>query len=297
MRNKKIYAAVGIMMAGAIIAAAAVFYFNSFGYRFNRLVDGKDCRVGAAVIAGSRTFAAGEGKYPLLSVFKLFIAVRVLDGLAQKGLDPFAVELTITRDMIDERTYSPMRDERRVYPYRISVARLLEYMVSESDNNASDVLLAYVGGAGELQAYLQRLGFGEIEISVNEREMNSDIAKQYVNRASPADVVRFIKSVREGGILTPENRKFFDKIMTGTVTGADKLKAGLPRGTVFGHKTGSSSRTAEGVKIADNDAGFVILPDGRTYYIAVMISDSRMSDRENAALAAEISAAAYDRLR
>ena len=127
--------------------------------------------------------------------------------------------------------------------------------------------------------------------------MNADIAKQYVNRASPADVVRFLKTVREGDILTPENRKFFDKIMTATVTGGDKLKAGLPQGTVFGHKTGSSSRTAEGIKIADNDAGFVILPDGRTYYIAVMVSDSRMSDRENAALAAEISAVVYNRLR
>lgn len=37
------------------------------------------------------------------------------------------------------------------------------------------------------------------------------------------------KTVREGDILTPENRKFFDKIMTATVTGGDKLKAGLPQ--------------------------------------------------------------------
>lgn len=170
-------------------------------------------------------------------------------------------------------------------------------MVAESDNNAADILLAYAGGAEQTQAYLNRLGFGGIDVSVSEKEMNADIAKQYVNRASPADVVRFLKTVREGDILTPENRKFFDKIMTATVTGGDKLKAGLLQGTVFGHKTGSSSRTAEGIKIADNDAGFVILPDGRTYYIAVMVSDSRMSDRENAALAAEISAVVYNRLR
>lgn len=230
-------------------------------------------------------------------MFKLFIAAQVLDKLGRENTDPCKTELTITRDMIDERTYSPMRNERRTYPYRISVARLLEYMVAESDNNAADILLAYAGGAEQMQAYLNRLGFGEIEVSVNEREMNADIAKQYVNRASPADVVRFLKTVREGDILTPENRKFFDKIMTATVTGGDKLKAGLPQGTVFGHKTGSSSRTAEGIKIADNDAGFVILPDGRTYYIAVMVFDSRMSDRENAALAAEISAVIYNRLR
>lgn len=295
MKNKKLYTAVGLMVL--ICAAAAGFYFSSLAYRLDRLAAGKDCRVGAAVIAGSRSFVYEEGKYPLLSVFKLFIAVRVLDELERANADPDKVELTITRSMIDERTYSPMRDERRTYPYGISVARLLEYMVAESDNNAADILLAYTGGTEQMQAYLKRLGFGEIEVSANEKEMNADIAKQYVNRASPADVVRFLKTVREGDILTPENRKFFDKIMTATVTGGDKLKAGLPQGTVFGHKTGSSSRTAEGIKIADNDAGFVILPDGRTYYIAVMVSDSRMSDRENAALAAEISAVVYNRLR
>ena len=261
MKNKKLYAAIGATVL--ICAAAAGFYFSSLAYRLNRLAAGKDCRVGAAVIAGSHSFVHGEGKYPLLSVFKLFIAAQVLDKLGRENTDPCKTEL----------------------------------MVAESDNNAADILLAYAGGAEQTQAYLNRLGFGGIDVSVSEKEMNADIAKQYVNRASPADVVRFLKTVREGDILTPENRKFFDKIMTATVTGGDKLKAGLPQGTVFGHKTGSSSRTAEGIKIADNDAGFVILPDGRTYYIAVMVSDSRMSDRENAALAAEISAVVYNRLR
>ena len=129
MKNKKLYAAIGATVL--ICAAAAGFYFSSLAYRLNRLTAGKDCRVGAAVIAGSRTFVHGEGKYPLLSVFKLFIAAQVLDKLGRENTDPCKTELTITRDMIDERTYSPMRDERRTYPYGISVARLLEYMVAE----------------------------------------------------------------------------------------------------------------------------------------------------------------------
>lgn len=207
MKNKKLYAAIGATVL--ICAAAAGFYFSSLAYRLNRLAAGKDCRVGAAVIAGSHSFVHGEGKYPLLSVFKLFIAAQVLDKLGRENTDPCKTELTITRDMIDERTYSPMRDERRTYPYGISVARLLEYMVAESDNNAADILLAYAGGAEQTQAYLNRLGFGGIDVSVSEKEMNADIAKQYVNRASPADVVRFLKTVREGDILTPGKPQIF----------------------------------------------------------------------------------------
>ena len=48
-----------------------------------------------------------------------------------------------------------------------------------------------------------------------------------------------------------------------TETGANKLKGMLPAKTVVGHKTGSSDRNADGMKTADNDAGLVILPDGR----------------------------------
>lgn len=84
--------------------------------------------------------------------------------------------------------------------------------------------------------------------------------------------------------------------MIKTSTGADKIKLGLPPGVIFGHKTGSSSRTADGIKIADNDAGFVTLTNGSTYYIAVMITESKHDDRANAALAAQISQTVYNYL-
>lgn len=43
-----------------------------------------------------------------------------------------------------------------------------------------------------------------------------------------------------------------------------------------------------------NDAGYVLLPDGRSYCVAVFVTDSRETDGTNAAIAAEISRAAYE---
>ncbi|MFR0775136.1 MAG: hypothetical protein ACLSH3_15795 [Alistipes finegoldii] len=40
------------------------------------------------------------------------------------------------------------------------------------------------------------------------------------------------------------------------------------------HKTGSAFRDAQGVMVADNDIGIVRLPDGRSYSIAVFVTDS-----------------------
>ena len=82
-----------------------------------------------------------------------------------------------------------------------------------------------------------------------------------------------------------------------TETGANKLKGMLPAKTVVGHKTGSSDRNADGMKTADNDAGLVILPDGRKYYIAAFVMDSYETDEDNANIIARISRMVYDAMR
>lgn len=76
--------------------------------------------------------------------------------------------------------------------------------------------------------------------------------------------------------------------------GNEQTESRLPAGTVIGHKTGSSDRTAEGIRIADNDAGYVLLPDGRRYCIAVFVTESEENDAANAAIAAAVSRAAYE---
>ena len=76
-------------------------------------------------------------------------------------------------------------------------------------------------------------------------------------------------------------------------TGKDKLKAGLPKDVLLAHKTGSSDRNEFGIKLSDNDMGFVVLPNGQYYTIAVFIMNSQESDKVNARLIADISRTVY----
>ena len=77
-------------------------------------------------------------------------------------------------------------------------------------------------------------------------------------------------------------------------TGKDKLKAGLPKDVLLAHKTGSSDRNEYGYKIADNDMGFVVLPNGQYYTIAVFVMNSRESDKKNARIIADVSRVVYE---
>ena len=75
--------------------------------------------------------------------------------------------------------------------------------------------------------------------------------------------------------------------MSRTRTGAGRIKGLLPMGTPVAHKTG----TAGGIA---NDVGYVTLPDGRRFAIAVYTNSSKtpVADRDRAI--AEIARALFD---
>lgn len=268
-------------------------YINSLSFKLKKFLNTQNAQIEIAVIKKNKTWVFGSKKQPLLSVFKYCVALTVLNKVEKENIS-LDETITVNENMIDKGLYSPMLKKYTYYPFKISIRELLEYTISESDNNACDILINYIGGINNFNNFIHNIGFRDIEILCNEKEMNTDITKQYLNKAYPKDIVRLMKFIREGELLLPESKIFLDKIMINTKTGENKLKAGLPDGIVIGHKTGSSSRTPEGLKIADNDVGYIFLPDNTIYYIAVMIKDSKMSDDENAKVISEISKIVYE---
>ena len=100
--------------------------------------------------------------------------------------------------------------------------------------------------------------------------MHRNPSKTYLNWSTPAEMVRLLEIADKKELFDPIYKNFLWNTMIATSTGSNKLKGLLPSNAIVGHKTGSSDRNSEGVKIADNDAGVVIMPDGKKYYIAAI---------------------------
>lgn len=262
--------------------------------RITRLLGRQRATVGVAVLTddGTRIAHNADMPLPLLSIFKFHVALAVLDRMDREGTGLDGI-LRVEASRLRPGTYSPLRDRFPDRDIDLSLGDLLRYSVSQSDNNACDILIDYAGGIGRVNDYIARIGAGECALSQTEAAMQR-IGNQRLNRSSPAAVARLMKKTMETPPFDVRYRDFLWQIMRETVTGADKLKGRLPPDVIVGHKTGSSDRTPDGTKIADNDAGFVVLPDGRTYYIAVFVTESQQSDRTNAALIARISRIVYD---
>ena len=261
----------------------------------NSTLTDKKAKVGVAVLTNDRQriLINNNTHYPIMSVFKFPIAMCVMHKLDQNQISLDSI-LEVKASQLLPNTYSPLRDKYPNQDLTISVGDLIKYSVALSDNNACDILIDYAGGIAEVDRYIKNLGIKNISLSLTEAQMHEKNSNAYINRGTPSAVTDLLKLFYEKELFSPQYKEFLLKTMIETSTGQNKLAGMLPPEAVIGHKTGSSDRDDNGMKIADNDAGFVRLPNGKTYYIAVFVMDSQETDQANASIIARISKIVYD---
>ncbi|MDB9149966.1 serine hydrolase [Parabacteroides distasonis] len=99
-------------------------------------------------------------------------------------------------------------------------------------------------------------------------------------------------------LFTEPHQTFIKQTMIECETGKDRLAQPLETtDAIIGHKTGTGDRNPRGRLIGTNDIGFVFLPDGERYTIAVFVKDSEESPDATAAIIADISRIVYQYIR
>ncbi len=270
---------------------------ESLEAEIREIIDAADAQVGVAlIIDGKDTLAVdGGGRYPLMSVMKFHQSVALLRymDICGTGLDH---ELEIDkRDLLPD-TWSPLRDE---FPEGtvMTVAELLRYTLQMSDNNACDILFDRFLDPHATDSTLRSLGLDGFAIDATEDEMHRDPDRCFDNWTTPLSAAALMDRLA-AGTLPVADAESLKEILLGCRTGEGRLPSPL-KGTSarIGHKTGTSDMDENGRWTAVNDVGFVQLPDGRRYSIAVMVKDSGLGFEATEKIIADISAAVYEALR
>jgi beta-lactamase class A len=231
----------------------------------------------------------GDQRFPMLSVYKFPIAMAVLAQVDQGNLK---LDQQVRVEASDIVQGSQILDQNS-QGMEFSLAELLKYMVSESDNTACDVLLRLIGGPEVATQYLRDLDVNDIVVANTEKELGQDPAVQYRNYATPDAAVVLLRAFHQGKGLSESSQALLRRLMTETPTGIKRIKGLLPTGTAVAHKTGTS-RTVNGITAATNDVGLVTLPNERHVAIAVFISNSRADGMTREAVIAKVARAAWD---
>ena len=258
----------------------------------------------------------------MASVYKLPIALQLLRKVDRGELrlsDPVILSENGFRP-----GYSPIRELANNKPVTLTVERLVELMLGESDNSASDALLRLAGGPAAVTERMRALGVAGIDVSRPEgqlilnhrgvRELPPEsewtmalldslsakvtsaeqklAAATYANdprdTSTPDAMADLLTRIHRRDVLEPASMERVLQIMTATPTGPARLKGLLPIGTVVAHKTGTMGGTT-------NDVGIVTLPDGAGHLaIAIFIKSSIKEVPERERAIAEIARTVYD---
>lgn len=234
----------------------------------------------------------GNDRFPMQSVFKLPLAIAVLDQVDKGKLSLNQVIHIREKDLL-RNMWSPIREK---FPEGtdMKLSDILAYTVSQSDNSGCDLLFRLVGGTAYVDKYIHSLGIDSIAIKATEEQASKAWNIQYTNWSSPIAMLQLLKGVHTGKYLSKSTNEFLLKLMTETTTGPKRMKGLLPENAVVAHKTGTSDTNAAGLTAATNDVGIVTLPNGKHYAIAVFVSDTKADTATREGVIAQLTRLFWD---
>jgi beta-lactamase class A len=314
-----------IAMVSSFVAVQPAFTqehnLQDISQKIEKLSQGLAGRIGFAAqeIGGDKVIAFnGDETFVMASAYKIAIVTAVLDRVdkGELSLDQM-VEITPEMMIVGQMALA----ETFVHPgLQLSVANLIEVMITESDNTATDTLMGLAGGPAAVTENLRRLGItdfrvdrltGEIlrdvyglpglatpdviaeayrsrpELVTTAYDRNLDFEADPRDHATPLAFLQLLLAIDSGKAMSAESRDFLLDVMSRTRTGAGRLKGLLPRGTPVAHKTGTTGGVA-------NDVGYITLPDGRRFAIVVFTNSSETPEPDRDRAIAEIARTLFD---
>jgi beta-lactamase class A len=135
---------------------------------------------------------------------------------------------------------------------------LLDAMITRSDNRATDLLLATLGGPGRVDGWLRHHRLTGIRIDRTIAQLLSDRRdlRDIRDSSTPTAMLGLLRLINSGDALSPSSRAMLLDMMRRCATGSNRIRGLLPPGATVEHKTGTLSGYT-------GDVGFVTMPDGR----------------------------------
>ena len=269
-----------------------------------------DTRIGFAAInltKGNTAFLREGELFPMQSVYKLPIVIAYLDMVENGEADLNKIVTLTAVDIAPGR--SPLAKKLLIKPTKFTARQLIEHILLNSDNTATDALLKLGGGPAKFQSVLGEFGGLEgLRIDRYESKLQAEAvgllpspawsdavkfddaiaaltpAKQQQalekfmrdprDASSPRAIASLYSRLMSGSLLEPPHMQLILDLMERTKTGADRLNGGIPSGWKFAHR-GGQSRSVNNITAAFNDTGLATNDAGAKIIIVLFIKGSK----------------------
>ncbi|MFD7020134.1 class A beta-lactamase [Streptomyces sp. NPDC059928] len=196
-------------------------------------------RIGAYAldtVTGRTLSYRGNESFPSLSTFKAMECAAVLDTARRS--EPGLLDKVVHWKQSDEVPNSPVTAGQGTIG--MTVAQLCRAAITRSDNTAGNLLLDRIGGPGGMTRYYRSLGDPVSRLDRREPELNDWKPGERRDTTTPSAMGRDLGKSSVGNGLAPADRAQLNTWLRATVTGDERIRAGLPKDWTVGDKTGTT---------------------------------------------------------
>jgi len=250
----------------------AARYDSPLARQIAAIAEGSRGRIGVAAIdlaTGEEVAVLGDQRFPMASTSKIAIAATFLEGVDQ-GRWSLTSEFPLMVPVPSKRFSTAVAPVRPGQYF--SALDLIDMMITRSNNQATDALLAVVGGPAAVNDWTRRAGLKEFTLTRDiatlvrdDGEIDPAVGIDIRDSATPREMVRLLSGLYQGQWLTPASRQVIMSAMERCRTGTRRIPAMLPAGVTVAHKTGSLNNTS-------SDIGIITTPDGRSIALAIYVT-------------------------
>lgn len=196
-----------------------------------------DLRLGVAALdtASGRVFShRGDERFTFCSTFKALLVGAVLKrSMGESGM----LGRHVAYGAADLVPYSPVTEGQA--GKGMKVAELCAATLRTSDNTAANLLLREFGGPAAVTAFARRLGDETFRLDRIEPELNEPVPGDLRDTTTPVAMVRSLGRMVLGDVLGNPERGRLVAWMQSSITGANRIRAGIPAKWALAGKTGS----------------------------------------------------------
>ncbi|TDE33022.1 class A beta-lactamase [Actinomadura sp. 6K520] len=232
--------------------------------QIRRLEKARDMRIGAYILDMGTGRALGhraDETFPFASTFKAMACGAALQKARRS--DPGLMDRVIRYKESDLSPHSPVTEKH--VKTGMTVADLCHATITKSDNTAGNLVLKQIGGPAGLTAFFRSLGDRVSRSDRWEPALNDWRPGEKRDTTAPRVWAADLGSLTVGDALVPADRKRLVGWLKATVTGDERIRAGLPDGWTAGDKTGTG-----GTYGSANDIAVAWPPSGAPVVIAIL---------------------------
>jgi beta-lactamase class A len=191
---------------------------------------------------GAQIAWRADERFVMCSTFKASLAACVLSRVdrGQEQLDRL-----IRYGEADLQPYAPTT-RAHLAEGGLTVSELCKAAVELSDNTAANLLLAAIGGPAGLTAFWRAIGDQTSRLDHDEPLLNRSPPGDPHDTTTPQAMADNLRRLVLGQVLSAASRERLTDWMIGCATGANRLRAGLPKAWLIGDKTGNNGADAAG---------------------------------------------------